>query len=370
MKSVETARYAASQERAKEKKKESLKKLAKLARNFVLAGVLGGTLGAGLRFGVIEQIGETKHQQQYERIEDLKKWTSSNLLPDFKKFEKLDDAQKEAFGDNFNWIGEKHRVRELANTPTEDYLVLNINEPWSKHETDNTERTVATAIQLEEGAIEGEDIQQILQETFPIGWVNNEVGAIRQSDETQHTHYQHLGGIKYKALASCYRQGVGKDKEKTEIVYHGDAKTEFTGNLIDSFSHEIAHANDWVSDNEMSTLERVNLLLKIYKRLKSPDRYLSYYVESIQGKDLKEQNYNRAVEYWAEISEQYFKDASRLHIDDFRLVDGHIRKTDPNFNWKTAMEKRNQIKSRIALRQIEAHGPALQEGSTKVWPIS
>jgi hypothetical protein len=74
---------------------------------------------------------------------------------------------------------------------------------------------------------------------------------------------------------------------------------------------------------------------------------MSEYVESIgqDGSitDQREITYRKAIEYWAEISSQYFQNPHLLHAKDFDLVDAHVRSTDPDFDPARAFETRQDI---------------------------
>jgi len=108
-------------------------------------------------------------------------------------------------------------------------------------------------------------------------------------------------------------------------------------------SHEMAHANDWVSDMELSNEERLDLLLAVGSRLDAVPRYGSNYVEAIENKNKKTERYFKAQEYWAEISAQYFRDPDELDAKDYLLVDGVVRKTDPNFNCRKSSRERKEL---------------------------
>lgn len=102
-------------------------------------------------------------------------------------------------------------------------------------------------------------------------------------------------------------------------------------------AHELGHANDWISNSTLSYKERLSLLKSVISRLGQRDRFESSYVESIKLDDKKEENIRKATEYWAEICEAYFRSLQFNKGPDFDLVEGIVRKTDPNYK-KSAAE--------------------------------
>jgi hypothetical protein len=198
------------------------------------------------------------------------------------------------------------------------------------------------AVDLESITSQGEtkidkDLIRRFLDTMPDNWVDGEVSSIRQINLI----YQGHEGV----IASCrrcnenYEEGlitlykVTEDKSPQEI-------------LIEVIVHELAHANDWESDNELTYEERVQLANNIIGRVRSPDHYSSWYIEYLASEGVS--LYRMSIEYWAEICRQYFKNPFELHVDDFIIVDAQVRKNDSEYNWVDAITERNNILSSLA----------------------
>ncbi|MDO8574274.1 MAG: hypothetical protein Q7R86_01465, partial [bacterium] len=100
-----------------------------------------------------------------------------------------------------------------------------------------------------------------------------------------------------------------------------------------------------------------DLLLAVGDRLDDPDRYESWYVESIKNKDKQYEQYTKAIEYWAEICERYFYMPRDMNIKDFRLVEGVVKKADPQFDVNRAIDERVRLAYRAMDRQAASMKP-------------
>lgn len=191
---------------------------------------------------------------------------------------------------------------------------------------------------LEMKEISAEQLRQILAETYPRGWVKDEVSEIKQENRPHLIGY--LPASKKladrRALATCSHE---EDKPNT-IVFYDVSFQQSPRALVDALGHEIAHSNDWETDDSVpaSTLEALERA--ITDRLTAPDRFRSSYVESISQTEKIE---HKKEEYWAEICAQYLEDATVLSVTDFELVDNFVRSTDPQFNWRESAERRVEI---------------------------
>jgi len=100
--------------------------------------------------------------------------------------------------------------------------------------------------------------------------------------------------------------------------------------------HEVGHCNSWISDSEMSLIERLRMLKLITERVNSEDRFNSAYVEAIESPNgKKETQYIKATEYWAEICGKYFAAPEAFKTEnpkDFKIVDEFIKKQSPGFD--------------------------------------
>ena len=209
----------------------------------------------------------------------------------------------------------------------------------------------ATEQKLETLTVFGAEIRaNVLSEylnSLPRSWAE-EIAYIGQSNEYGQMSYE---GVKGGALASC--AGVGK---QSVITFYAPTRGTSPAYVMHSLSHEIAHANDWSEDEEMSYKERVDLLYDIAQRVFANDRFHSSYVESIENPDLGKRNYQRAVEYWAEICAQYFSDPTKLNIRDYAIVDSQVRETDPNYNALTSSNQRAGILKAVLVQKLQKVG--------------
>ena len=212
-------------------------------------------------------------------------------------------------------------------------------------ETSSLETSTAT--------LSPEEFKDLLLTTYPKGWVENEVASIQQVDTDEQMPEEY--GIEGRVTGSC---ADGNEDERAHITLMKLTKDENIHILTNfTISHEIGHANDWRTDQEMTQEERINLLLAVGDRLDDPDRHESWYVESIQNKDKKYELYKKAIEYWAEICERYFFSPHDLNIKDFRLVEGVIQKADPQFDVNRAIKERVRFASRAIDRQVASMKP-------------
>lgn len=212
-------------------------------------------------------------------------------------------------------------------------------------ETSSLETSTAT--------LSPEEFKELLLKTYPKGWVENEVASIQQVDVDKQMPEEY--GIDGWVAGSC---ADGYGGERARITLMKSTKDEDIYILTNfTISHEIGHANDWRTDQEMTQEERIDLLLAVGDRLDDPDRYESWYVESIKNKDKKYEQYKKAIEYWAEICERYFYSPHDLNIKDPRLVEGVIQKADPQFDVNHAIDERVRLAYRAVDRQVASMKP-------------
>lgn len=192
-----------------------------------------------------------------------------------------------------------------------------------------------------EQRIDSATVDRILAETYPKGWVRGEVASVEQLPDRVLFGERYGLGKDAEAFATCYREGLS---DQSKIVFHGISERGYSANeIFEVLAHELAHANDWESDNEMNQGEKMNLLLQVGDRLDDEDRYYSSYVESIENKDEQAGRYLKASEYWAEICAAYLFDQSNMSYQDYKLVENHLKKQDPNFKAGQAVYDRFMI---------------------------
>ena len=173
----------------------------------------------------------------------------------------------------------------------------------------------------EEWEMDTSTFRKIL-ETYPDGWVIGEVVSITQEARN---------------APMPERYGLAKGSTSTAAFYSGTERITFDTKphpyeILDILAHELGHANDWESDEEMTDEERLDLLLAVGDRIDDEDRYRSSYVESIKNKDRERERYLKATEYWAEICEAYFTQPYNLNAKDYALVEARVKRHDPEFN--------------------------------------
>lgn len=179
---------------------------------------------------------------------------------------------------------------------------------------------------------------------YPRGWVDTEIASITQSDLPDSLAEEY--GIEGESAATCSTE-VGETKSR--IDFHRASQEENLYWVLTNYlPHEIGHANDWSTDEEMSVGERMDLLLAIADRLVSDDRYQSAYVEEINNPDKQQEFYLKATEYWAEICAQYFDLPEAMNIKDFALVDRVVRRGDPQYDVFACSDEQGSFVARIA----------------------
>ena len=229
-------------------------------------------------------------------------------------------------------ISQEEAVKKVVDT-----LMTESVGPTEKEVTAETE---VREVKGENGVLEVEQLKQILS-SLPEGWVTNEIIYIGQKEvEIDKEKAQEK---EWSVVARVDRAGPNWDS----IWFLEDSSDFSVYYLINTLMHEVAHANDWTSDNEMSFYERLDMLLELTNRYKEDDRYMSTYVEGIEIERDKDnaELYRKVSEYWAEICSQYFEDPSVLHVKDIQIIEKHINRTDPDFDVSQTMKTVSDINS-------------------------
>ncbi len=334
----------------KNREKERARKLSFLHRviaKFILGAALleAGALGSW-GYTKIKEVIELQQTEKIDAEKEVKKQTKklTEELEEPKKKEKIkDEIEAEKIGEK-----EKELIKIFG-----EYSPFRTEKNWQSYFEKRGGPTTEEKKQqkLETLTVFGAEIStNILREylnTFPLGWVE-EITYIGQSNEYEQMSYK---GVKGSALASCAK--VGK---QSIITFYIPTRSASPAYVMHSLSHEIAHANDWSNDEEMSYKERVDLLYDISQRVFANDRFLSSYVESIENPELGERNFQRATEYWAEISAQYFSDPTKLNIKDYAIVDSQVRKADPNYNALVSSNQRAEILKAVLAQKLQKVG--------------
>lgn len=272
------------------------------------------------------------------------------------QFRKLDDLEtkeeklKRLFGTQFTsstqWHREQVEKRRMAfrmatNHKEMPFLEADIDAPWNNLESEPNSGLKVSGLETRDGKLDAKTVRRIILETYPKSWNQEIESVVYKNSADVKSPYTDSKGSSLSVLAWC--EGGGGSK-KSKIVFFNGIKTTGIEYVNHTLLHESAHAAmDWVRSATMSSVERADMALAVAERLRSKDRYKSSYVEKISNPDKQTELYTKAVEYVAEISSQYARDATKLHIKDFQLVDSQIHKTDPQFNWKDAKQRRDQL---------------------------
>jgi hypothetical protein len=181
-----------------------------------------------------------------------------------------------------------------------------------------------------------EHLEKIIAETYPKGWFTEEVRHILITADTTGSSMAHYG--------MKGSEGGHFSQKGGEIVLRAQIMKDDPQYTLSLIAHESAHANDWNSNENMSTVERLDLLLQVGQRLNDSDRFISSYVQKINSPNKAFEKYYKATEYWAEICEEYFMYGKKnLSPKDIRLVERIIKKKDQQFDADRAIAKRIQI---------------------------
>lgn len=180
-------------------------------------------------------------------------------------------------------------------------------------------------IQYRDGVIKAEEIKAFLG-AMPANWGHGEVVAVEGLDKSSMDRDSANVVMEYQRL----KLKVGFDK--------GDMKKLSRFEVLESLGHEFGHANDFLSDNDLSEAEKESLKDKISKLFSAPDRFRSFTIEIAVHENAGERRV--LAEYWAELCSSYMLDPTVINAEEFRLVDDYAKKNDPNYNWKESIEKR------------------------------
>lgn len=188
-----------------------------------------------------------------------------------------------------------------------------------------------------EGVTE-EKIKEFLDKVYPKGSASRSIASIefvRENEIIGQT--QILGRAVTRSVSSMSAGAVGE--ERTPIKINTPVEGINADSFFDILRHEVGHTVSWASSLELSNAERIQMILDVYGRINSDDRYISAYVEGIDVGKIENYNvptsnygdaekkqitdYIKCGEYWAEIHREYFKDKQKFekeHPVDYELV--------------------------------------------------
>lgn len=188
--------------------------------------------------------------------------------------------------------------------------------------------------------MEAGDVDSLLRETFPHGWISGEIMSVNQVDTVRSGGTTYGLGNDWVTEAVCSNE---TDRPNNITFFKSTEKESPDYVFQDCLPHELAHANDPRTDAGITLEERTDFLLSLADRVHDTNRYHSLYVESIKNKDKKLEFERKVTEYWAEICSQYFRDPGILNVKDFQLVDWRVHRTDPTFDAREAGKQRQRL---------------------------
>lgn len=193
--------------------------------------------------------------------------------------------------------------------------------------------------------LHADDLRRV-EQLLPKGWVTGEVAHVKQVEvspgEFETLKTLGLHGWRLQAQTSL---------KTHEIVFAQNSHNKDVIQNLKTFLHELGHANDFLSDNSLSSMQRINLLRDLGRRLISPDRYYSAYLENISIPGSREENnFVKAGEYFSELTVAYFLQPKSLATEDFLIVDGVVKASDPNYD-----PFASSIKMRNLFQEIQKH---------------
>ncbi len=190
---------------------------------------------------------------------------------------------------------------------------------------------------FEKFKVSGLEIQKMVQEALPAGTLRN------------------LESISYKddfiPMPEVYGQAVGQYEaahvswtDRRMVVSKGSQDQSIEWILGEMLPHEVGHLNDW-NNPRLAQKDRLHLMIQTLRRVNSPDRFKSSYVEAIQNTDPKVEKTRKCTEYFAEIFSAYLSPITRklLPAADKKIISEYLKKVDPKFSLKTADAKRGKI---------------------------
>jgi hypothetical protein len=139
------------------------------------------------------------------------------------------------------------------------------------------------------------------------------------------SHQWVLGSAEFDSNDNLWKIHINPMALRLSIFYN-------PSELCETFSHELAHTNDWKSVN-MAPEQKLRFFQKVAERLNAQDHYadMDDYLNKIDLDTPEKTAYRKVVEYWAIISNAYFEKKRGLSQKDSELVESVIKYTDPAF---------------------------------------
>jgi len=178
---------------------------------------------------------------------------------------------------------------------------------------------------------------------YPRGWVGDSVPRVTLERKTL-VDAKGLLAQTHKLSGEIRFFLLDEDKQELErletagIEKQKEFKLLRLGGLEAAFGHELGHANSWSGSNNLTPLERANLLyqttLAFGEAQGQPDSFRTHYVETISKSDPQIEHYAKVTEWYAELCGEYFNHPNSLkrHPQEFEFINAAIKSQDPDFD--------------------------------------
>ncbi|MDB4940163.1 MAG: hypothetical protein JWO40_588 [Candidatus Doudnabacteria bacterium] len=228
-------------------------------------------------------------------------------------------------------------LRQEVGTALIDYLEnMHIIREWSgnrKIKAEGEDRKVHVT-GFESLAVNNQQISAVMEQTIPKFLEENTYSISFEQNLLMSSEYN---------LEEKNADGVA-DYSTKEIKISATKSFSASRIINSTLLHEIWHNSDWYGARSVPTEERLRLLQDIIQRVKSPDRYKSDYVESINNPDKQKELQYKATEYFAEVGSKVLtNEIYTIPKADRDLFRAYIKKHDPNFDWAKANRRRSEI---------------------------
>jgi hypothetical protein len=240
-----------------------------------------------------------------------------------------------------------------------EHIILRRDTVLDVHQNESYAHWAGRMNKVSKDTVPTEEFLTKMEAFFPKGWIKDEVRSFTFKEQ-----YPKLTAYGAKS------ETAGKVGVNKELFLYGIQTEESQGETL---AHELGHENDWERSTKLSPEQRLEFLMKVHDRVTSESRFRSGYVESILNGELYPEMKDpevilrtATVEYWAEITAEYFSNGvSNLSFEDVEVIEWMIQKVDPEFlathsaGGVFAASYRDHN-----IRQTKLFDKALEEGNT------
>lgn len=198
---------------------------------------------------------------------------------------------------------------------------------------------------LDKFRLDTQDMSALVQDAIPEGFRYNLKSVAYVDTSLELPAAYGMPGSEYVA-GTVGREG--------KTYFYKKANRVPTMDIVKTYlPHEVGHSNDWGANRLLTYPERVQLLANTLRRVQSPNRHKSNYVEAIHNRNPKVQLLNRATEYYADTtamgtSEEYWL----LPEEDKQWVDELFKKMDPRFTRERARGAQRSVIDSVIDKQF------------------